>query len=156
MRVRRNIASVPVRSAKDTWRAIVDLVTGDDAIDRHQLDAAASIMESLIADELPATTPIVFKGSGPRVLIYCLYNEDAMEAGIDIDSLSVNPTAGDWRATAPSEDDDVEWMNDALKARAPRISVHAADQPPADDDETGDAEQTGKALEIDWGALIKP
>jgi hypothetical protein len=155
MRIRRDIASVPVRSAKETWRAIVDLVTGDGSTDRQQLDAATSIMESLIADELPAAVPIVFKGSGPRVLIYCLYNEDAMEAGTEIDSLNANPTAGDWRATAPAEDDDVAWMNNSLKARAPRIAVHAADEPPADD-EPNDAEQTGKAFEIDWGALNKP
>jgi hypothetical protein len=154
MRIRRDIASVPVRSAKETWRAIVDLVTGDESTDRQQVDAAASIMESLIADELPATVPIVFKGSGPRVLLYCLYNEDAMEAGLDIDSLNTNPTAGDWRATAPAEDDDVEWMNNSLKSRAPRIAVHAVDEPPAND--TGDAEHTGKAFDIDWEALSKP
>jgi hypothetical protein len=155
MRVRRNIASVPVRSAKETWRAIVDLVTGDGSIDRRQLDASSSIMESLIADELPASVPIVFKGAGPRVLIYCLYNEDAMESGTDIDSLNANPTAGDWQATAPAEDDDIAWMNSALKVRAPRIAVHALDEPPAND-EAGDAEQSGKTLEIDWGALGKP
>lgn len=154
MRIRRDIASVPVRSAKETWRAIIDLVTGDGSVDRQQLDAASSIMESIIADELPASAPIVFKGSGPRVLIYCLYNEDAMEAGLTIDSLSTNPTAGDWRATAPCEADDTDWMNKSLKTRAPRVTVHAADQPP--DEEAEDAQKADAALEIDWGALIKP
>ena len=99
MRIRRDIASIPARSAAETWRAIIDLVTGNGSVDRQQLDAAASVMESLIADEQPAAVPIVFKGCGPRLLIYCLYNEDAMEAGLDIDSLSTNPTAGDWRMT---------------------------------------------------------
>ncbi len=155
MRIRRDIASLPVRSAKETWCAIVDLVTGDGSTDRQQLDAAASIMESLIADELPATVPIVFKGAGPRVLIYCLYNEDAMEAGVDTNGLNTNPTTGDWRATAPAEDDDLAWMNRSLKVRAPRIAVHAVDEPPADN-EPEDAERAGKAFEIDWGALSKP
>lgn len=154
MRVRRTIASVPARSAKETWRAIVGLVTGDGTVDRQQLDAASSVMESVIADELPAAVPIVFKGAGPHLLVYCLYNEDAMEAGLEIDSLAANPTAGDWRATAPCEDDDVDWMNKALKTRAPRITVHAADQRP-EDEQTTDAEQEGKAIEIDWGALSK-
>ena len=81
MRVRRDIASVPVRSAKETWRAIIDLVTGEGSVDGQQLDAASSILESIIADEILAKVPIVFKGAGPRVLIYCLYNEEAMEAG---------------------------------------------------------------------------
>ena len=46
MRIRRDIASVPVRSAKETWHAIVDLVTGEDSVDRQQLEAASSIMET--------------------------------------------------------------------------------------------------------------
>lgn len=155
MRIRRDIASVPVRSAKETWRAIIELVTGEDSVDQQQLGAAASIMESIIADEIPAKVPIVFKGAGPRVLIYCLYNEDAMEAGRDIDKLGSNPTAGDWRATAPCEADDADWMNKSLKSRAPRISVHDADQPPADEDAEA-SRRAAEAFEIDWGALNKP
>lgn len=151
MRIRRNIASVPIRSAKDTWRAIIDLVTGSDSMDKQQLDAASSVMESLIADELPASVPIVFKGSGPRVLIYCLYNEDAMETGLGIDALTTNPTSGDWRVTAPCEHDDVEWMNKTLKTRAPRIVVHAADAVP--DDADSDDRRDAKGVEVDWGAV---
>jgi len=154
VRIRRDIASIPVRSAKETWRAIVDLVTGENSVDRQQLEAASSIMESLIADEQPATIPIVFKGSGPRVLIYCLYDEDAMEAGLGIDSLNSNTTTGDWQATAPCEAEDVSWMKNALKSRAPRITVHTADEEPVDM-ETERAEQAAKAFEIDWEALGK-
>ncbi len=56
-----------MRFAKETWRAIIDLVTGPDSVARDQLDAASSIMEAIIADEQPAGVPIVFKGAGPRV-----------------------------------------------------------------------------------------
>lgn len=154
MKIRRNIASVPVRSAKETWSAIVDLVTGDGTVDRVQLDAASSIMEAVIADEQPSAVPIVFKGVGPRVLIYCLYNEDAMEAGKDIDGLSANPTGGNWRATAPCEAEDVDWMNRSLKERAPRITVHDDAEKPVDDDEVAD-EQAGSAFDIDWGAVAE-
>lgn len=150
MKVRRDIASIPVRSARDTWRTIVELVSDGDSVDKQQLDAAASIMESLIADELPARVPITFKGGNTRVVVYCLYNEDAMEAGLAVDKLSANPTAGDWTATAPCEAEDVEWMNKSLKSRAPRIAVHDVDEKPADDEEQG---QASKGLEIDWGAL---
>ena len=73
----------------------------------------------------------------------------------DIDALASNPTAGDWRATVPSEADDVDWMNKSLKSRAPRITVHDADKPPADE-ESDESGQAAKAFEIDWGALIKP
>lgn len=152
MKIRRSIASVPARSAQETWRTIVDLVTGPDTIDREQLDAAASIMESLIADEQPASVPIVFKGGGPRVVVYCLYDEEAMEAGLDVDPLNANSTAGDWRVTAPCESEDMDWMNASLRQRAPRITVHAADEAPIEEDE---AEKAAVDFEIDWGALKK-
>jgi hypothetical protein len=111
-------------------------------------------MESLIADEQPATVPIVFKGAGPRVVIYCLYNADAMEAGLDVDPLTTNPTAGDWRATAPCEAEDADWMNKTLKKRALRITVHDANQPP-EEEESKEAAQAGVAFEINWGAVAK-
>ena len=149
MKVRRDIASIPVRSASETWRDIIELVTDSDSVDKQQLDAAASVMESLIADETSAHVPIIFKGNGVRVVIYCLYNEDAIEAGLAMDKLSTNPTAGDWRATAPCEAEDVDWMNKSLKARAPRITVHDVAEKPAEAKE----QQKAKGLEIDWGAL---
>jgi len=34
MKIRRDVASIPLRSAAETWRAIVDLVTGDGSVDR--------------------------------------------------------------------------------------------------------------------------
>lgn len=153
MRVRRDIASVPARSARDTWAAIVNLVCRPDSVDRQQLDAASSLMESIIADELPARVPIVFKGSGPRVLIYCRYHETAMEAGMSVDRLTTNPTAGGWRMTAPCEVEDVHWMNQSLSSRAPRLSVHDVDQEPGDADRD---EDVSNAIEIDWEALKTP
>ena len=148
MRIRRNVASIPVRSAKETWSAIVDLVTDTDSKDREQLLAASSTMESLIADEHPGRVPIVFKGGGPRILIYCLYDEDAMDAGLSVDILACNPTAGDWHATAPAENEDVVWMNRTLKERAPRFTVHDVDEPPAE--ETERSNQAAREFEIDW------
>lgn len=149
MKLRRDVASIPVRSASETWRAIVELVANSDSVDKQQLDSAASIMESLIADEMPARVPITFKGTGVRVVVYCLYNEDAIAQGLEIDKLHINPATGDWSATAPCEAEDVDWMNRNLKTRAPRITVHDVDVKPADVDD----QKSAKGLEIDWGAL---
>jgi hypothetical protein len=158
MKVRREIASVPLRTAGETWQAIVDLVTGDGSIDAGTLKTAASVMESLIVDEHPASCPIVVKGEGPRLAIYLLYNEAAMEAGKDIDPLTWNPTGGpEWQMTAPSEAGDVGWMNTTLKSRAPRITVHDAAASPADGDEADDnAAAQGQALKINWAVLDQP
>lgn len=159
MKIRRDIASIPVRSAGETWQAIVDLIARDGSVDANTLKAAGSVMESLIADEHAATVPIVVKGEGPRLVIYCLYNEAAMEAGKDIDPLNWNPTGGaDWRMTAPVEAADVAWMNNTLKNRAPRITVHDVMAPPADDEEgaTKANAASDQALKIDWGVLGRP
>jgi hypothetical protein len=151
MKVRRDIASLPVRSAGETWQAILDLITGAGSVDVETLRAASSVMESLIADEHPAKVPIVVKGHGARLVIYCVYNDAAMEAGKDIDPITWNPTVGaSWTMTAPAEAGDVTWMNNALKTRAPRIVVHDVASPPADDDGSN---TSANALTIDFGVL---
>lgn len=149
MKVRRDIASIPKRSAAQTWKTIIDLITGTDTVDKKTLENAASIMESLIADEHPGKKPIVLKGAGNRLVIYLLYGENAMEADLEVDKLGWNPTAGDWSMTAPCDADDVAWMNNALNDRAPRIKVHDVDAA-IGEEESASGEQ---ALKIDWGAL---
>jgi len=150
MKVRRDIASIPKRSAADTWKAVIELITGAGTVDKKTLDEAASVMESLISDEHPSKTPIVLKGVGSRLVIYLLFGEDAMEADLQVDKLSWNPTAGDWSMTAPSDAEDIDWMNKALKDRAPRIKIHDVNAPVDGDDDNGSGTQ---ALKIDWGAL---
>ncbi|MER8962107.1 hypothetical protein [Mesorhizobium sp. M0701] len=150
MKVRRDIASIPKRSAADTWREIVKLITGSGSVDAASLTAAASVMESLITDEHPARVPIVVKGVGSRLVIYCLFGEDAMDAEMDIPKLNWNPTAGNWAMSAPTDAVDVAWMNKTLKERAPRIAVHDVNAAPAEDEDTVTASQE---LTIDWGAL---
>jgi len=153
MKLRRDVASIPQRSAKETWQVITDLVAEERAVDRTHLDAAASIVESLIADQMPATHPIVFKGSGPRVVVYCLYGEDALDAGLEVDPLPKRPTAGDWRASAPCESEDTKWMNDCLRSRAPRISVYDVVEGPREDAESDAEGKSSLSPEINWGAL---
>jgi hypothetical protein len=94
--------------------------------------------------------PIVIKGTGPRLVIYCLYGEDAMGADLDPDKLTWNPTAEGWRMTAPTDAGDVTWMTNMLDARAPRIAVHDVNAPVDDQD---DSSRASEALKIDWGAL---
>ena len=152
MKIRRDVASIPARSARETWQAIVDLVTGSDTVNREQLDAATSVLESLIVDELVCDVPMVFSGAGPRLVIYCLYGSRAVEATLGIDPLSFNPTGGDWRLTAPCERDDVQWMNASLKGKVPRVSVHEADQTPT----SGEKAHSHHNFQVDWEALKRP
>lgn len=149
MKIRRDIASIPKRSAKETWQTIVDLITSSDSVDTYTLANAASVMEALIADEHPGKTPIVVKGAGNRLVIYLAYGENAMEADESVDKLTWIPTAGDWSMTAPTEAGDVTWMNNILGERAPRISVHDVDRP----DEDGTPEKAAADLTFNWEAL---
>src|SRR5688572_9689637 len=103
MRIRRDITSIPERSASETWQRIVDLVTGSDSKDGQQLKAAAGVMGSIITDEHPAKRPILLEGVGPQLRIYCRYGMDAVEDGTAVDALNWNPTAGDWTMHVPCD-----------------------------------------------------
>ncbi|TBZ41632.1 hypothetical protein E0H47_10085 [Rhizobium leguminosarum bv. viciae] len=151
MKIRRDIASIPRRSAKETWDTIVNLISGPGSVDASTLRDAASIMQSLITDEHPAKVPIVVKGSGNRLVIYLSYGENAMDADLSVDPLTWNPTAGDWSMTAPSDATDVEWMNGTLKTRAPRVRVHDVAAPADGDNE--DTATKSADLTFNWGAL---
>ena len=59
MRVRRDISSIPYRSAGETWQLIIDLVTGKGSKDVQQLKNAAGVMGSIITDEHPASRAIM-------------------------------------------------------------------------------------------------
>jgi hypothetical protein len=153
MKIRRDIASLPARTSKETWRAIVKLISGPDSIDAAQLDAATSVLCSAIADEHCATVPIVVKGSASRLVIYTVHGADAMEVGFAVDKLSWNPTATDgWAMTVPCSQEDVEWMSKALKERAPRITVHDVNEKP---DTDGESTHKVAEVEIDWTAMEK-
>ena len=153
MKIRRDIASLPARTSKETWSVIVKLITGADSVDTAQLEAATSVLCSAIADEHSASVPIVVKGGASRLVIYTVHGADAMEVGLAVDKLSWNPTASDaWAMTVPCSNEDVGWMSKALKERAPRITVHDVNETPE-----ADVEPAPKVaeVEIDWTAMEK-
>jgi hypothetical protein len=100
--VARTFCSIPKRSALDTWAAIVDLLApraGSDS--RRELDSVAGIASSLITREA-MTAPIVVYGCGPRVRIYCVYNEDAITGDAASENkLAFDATDGDWHMSLP-------------------------------------------------------
>ena len=153
MKIRRDIASLPARTSKETWDTIVKLITGADSVDTAQLEAATSVLCSAIADEHSASVPIAVKGGASRLVIYTVHGADAMETGLAVDKLSWNPTASDaWAMTVPCSNEDVGWMSKALKERAPRITVHDVNETPDADVEP--APKVAK-VEIDWTAMEK-
>ena len=63
--VARRVASVPARTASETWRTIVDLLAPNpDHPDRDELEAVGGVASSSIASEATGDDAIVVYGGG--------------------------------------------------------------------------------------------
>ncbi len=121
--VKRQIRATPHRTVDEAWKLIVNLLAPDDkSAARADFGRVAGVIAQVIASEAPKTAPIVVFGSGPRVRLYCMYDDDAM-TGDDANenSLSFTATDGDWRMSVPCLDEDLEWVRKQLKSRSSRI-----------------------------------
>jgi len=125
--VSRRIVSTPARSASASWDVIVQLVTAPGSTARQELQGIEGIASCIIAEESLKTDSCVVFGSGPRVRIYCLYNEDAI-AGEDANEavLTFMPTEGDWQMSLPCAADDLEWVKKALIERSTHVTAREA------------------------------
>jgi hypothetical protein len=133
-----------------TWKAISALLASDStSVPARELASVAGIASSLITREA-MTTPLVVYGSGPRVRIYCLYNEDAIE-GDDANEapLSFDATAGDWKISLPCPADDLQWVQNSLKAKSTRISARDMTAPVEDEDDTGEWRASGSSVDLE-------
>ena len=122
--VRRTIRSIPFRSADDTWTFIVDLIAPKSGKARDELLSIAGIASSMITETVMIESPIVIYGSGPRLRIYCLYDQDATSGSKASESdLSFVPTKDDWNMSLPAPSADLAWVEKALKAKSTRITA---------------------------------
>ena len=150
MRVRRDISSIPHRSASETWQRIIDLVTGPDSKDGGQLNAAAGVMASIITDEHPGAKAIVLEGVGAQLRIYCRYGMEAIEEGSSVDALTWNPTAGDWTMHVPCDADNMSWVKASLAKTSPRIQVFDVTDEERSEDTSANPAKAAGAIAIDW------
>jgi hypothetical protein len=151
MRVRRDVSSIPYQSAGETWQRIIDLVTGRDSKDVEQLRNAAGVMGSIITDKHPAACAIMIEGVGPQLRIYCRYGMKAVEEGSAVDSLSWNPTAGDWTMHVPCDSENIEWVKSSLSKTSARIKVFDASTSDRAEEEGSEVvAKAGSHLVVDW------
>ena len=123
--IARRFIATPARSASEAWSLSVELLVPEsESQARKELLGIAGIASALIADEAMKTAPIVVSGSGPRVRIYCLYDEEAIvgEQAKET-SLPAIPTAGNWQMSLPCPADDLPWVQEALKKRSMHVSA---------------------------------
>jgi len=151
MRIRRDVSSIPQRSAGETWQRIVDLVTGPGSKDVQQLKDAAGVMGSIITDEHPSIRAIMVEGVGPQLRLYCYYGMKAVEEGSKVDSLTWNPTAGDWTMHVPCDSENIAWVTESLSKTSPRLKVFDVDEADRAEEEYQEAgAKSGKDLVVDW------
>ena len=150
MRVRRDISSIPLRSASDTWQRIIELITGPGSQDAQQLKNAAGVMGSIITDEHPARRAIVLEGVGPQLRIYLCYGMKALEEGDKVDSLTWNPTEGDWTMHVPCDEENMAWVKKSLAAcsRIKLFDVAEADR--AEDEEETSVAKAESSIVVNW------
>lgn len=154
--VARRFISIPERTASATWSAIVSLLAPNkDSAAAAELGTIAGIASSLISREA-MISPIVVWGTGPRVRVYCIYNEDAVE-GDDANeaSLSFNPTDGDWSMSLPCPADDLAWVKDALKAKSKRVTARDMETTLEQDEEEKSSRKSGAETLVDLEAFFK-
>lgn len=151
MRIRRDVSSIPHRSAGETWQRIIDLVTGHGSKDIQQLKDAAGVMGSIITDEHPANRAILIEGVGPQLRVYCRYGMKAVEEGSKVDPLTWNPTAGDWTMHVPCDAENIDWVKESLSKTSQRIKVFDVDDADrAGEDQSAAAAKSGKDVVVDW------
>lgn len=154
--VSRRIKATPARPAADAWQVIVDLLTPGSSTSRTELLSVEGTAASLIASRAMEGSPIVVYGSGPRVRIYCLYDEEAI-VGEDANEqvLASAPTGGDWSMSLPCPAEDLKWVGDALAKRSKRITARDLKEP-VNDSSTGEGEAKSSAAVIDTEAFFRP
>jgi hypothetical protein len=151
MKIRRDVSSIPFRSASETWQRILDLVTGNGTVDLQQLKDATGGMGSIITDEHPANRAILIEGVGAQLRIYCRYGMKAVEEGAHVDTLTWNPTAGDWKMHVPCDAENIEWVKKSLAATSPRIKVFdLAEDDRADEEEAKANAVKSSGIVVDW------
>jgi hypothetical protein len=153
--VARRIKATPERPAADAWQVIVDLIAPKPGAARTELFSIEGVASSIIATESPKDAPMVVVGKGPRVRIYCLYDEDAI-SGDDANeaALAVCATEDEWAMSLPADAEDVDWVKAALAKRTARVTVREKSEALTADEET--KKSTAAEAEINLEAFLRP
>jgi hypothetical protein len=153
--VARRVASTPVRTASQTWTIISEILAPDPNSTAHaELRSVAGVACSSISSEATRDAAIVVWGAGPRVRVYCLFDEDAI-TGEDVneDALAKSSTDGDWRMSIPCLPEDVAWSSRQLASLSGRISARSMDEDVKDDESESATATT--ALTINAAEFLK-
>ncbi len=151
--IARKFSACPVRTAANTWNAIVNVIASASTDGRLELLKIEGIAASIISDETPNKSPITIIGSGPRLRIYCLYEEDGSTEDANESPLNWNPFADDWVIYLPAEKNDLAWISKALSEKGTRFKAYEAGTKPVADEEDKKTVSHEQELTIDISKL---
>ena len=154
----RRIRATPGRPAALAWEVIANLLAASGSNARRELDLVAGISSSLIAAEAMRNSPAVVHGVGPRLRLYCVYDEDSLTSEESSEELLAwCPTDGDWAMSLPCPDDDLAWVQEALASLTARITARGWDEPVPADEAVHQVKDSGiHTREIDVEAYWRP
>lgn len=113
--VARRIRSTPERDSVETWLTVVNILAAKDTEARKELLSVNGVAASIITTESTKASPMVMKGKGPRIRIYCLYDDEAVSGdAASENALADCPTDGDWSLSLPVDTEDLAWVSAAL------------------------------------------
>lgn len=155
--IARKVAATPVRLATDAWQRITDLLAPTNAAARAELAAVVGIAASLITEEAMKSSPVIALGDGPRVRIYCLYGDDAIEgAKTNESAISGSPVDknDDWQVSLPCPSEDLEWVRTSLKKRSTRVTARDMSETTVGEEESSDSSSTAATINVE--AFLRP
>ena len=122
----RRVAAMPVRTASATWKQISEILAPDESsAERAELNKVSGVAAASIASEAPANDPIVVRGGGARVRIYCLYNDEAISGeGQNEKQLQSTALKDDWLMSIPFEERDLAWARAELSRLSSRVTAY--------------------------------
>jgi len=153
--VARRIKATPARGVSEAWDVIVDLLAPAAGAARTELQDIEGIASAIISTESPKDAPMVVRGKGPRVRMYCLYDEDAI-SGDDANeaALAECPTDADWTLSLPADSDDVAWVKDALAKKTKRVIVREKTESVEGEEDSSKADVSAAAINME--AFLRP
>jgi len=138
--VARKFTACPVRTGSETWSAIVTVIADGAPAAAAALANIVGVASSIIADRTPASNPITIIGTGARLRVYCIYDEDAMSDEASEAKLSWPLfEKDDWEIHFPVEKEDFNWVTSLLKEKGTRYKTYKAGEIPVTEKRSEDA-----------------
>lgn len=152
----RTIRATPHRASNEAWDVIVALLAPNAGPAREELNRVTGIASALITSEVPKDDPIVVLGAGPRVRIYCVFNEDAVTGdNAREEKLPSPPTDGDWSMSLPCPEEDLTWVKAALANKSTRITARKVGEAVGAQSDRGE-EQVVASTAINREVFLRP